>query len=196
MSVKQYNSATVEKDLKAKIEGFQARARSLKEEHREKAKAIRQDDRLTWEAKQEDLAKLADQTNNALLAVRDEQESYVSRVQSDIEHAVRGSQPTDANSVLLRRDAADRARKIATEKDAIDMLNDAARSGDESLAHAVGYRARNSGWTDALEVYRQVQPTGAENATSLAAVENLSTDIGYRLSNQIAYSGVSASATE
>ena len=194
MSVKQYNSATVEKDLKAKIEGFQARARSLKEEHREKAKAIRQDDRLTWEAKQEDLAKLAEQTNNALLAVRDEQESYVSRVQSDIEHAVRGSQPTDANSVLLRRDAADRARKIATEKDAIDMLNDAARSGDESLAHAVGYRARNSGWTDALEVYREVQPTGAENATALAVVENLSTDVGYRLSNQISFAEVSTAS--
>ena len=194
MSVKQYNSATVEKDLKAKIEGFQARAGALKEEHRVKAQAIRQDGRLTQEAKQDDLAKLVEQTNNAIRAIKDEQRAYVSRVQSDIEHAVRGSQPTDANSVLLRRDAADRARKIATEKDAIDMLNDAARSGDESLAHAVGYRARNSGWTDALEVYREVQPTGAENATALAAVENLSTDVGYNLSNQISYAEVSTAS--
>jgi hypothetical protein len=192
--IKQYNSATVEKDLRAKIQGFQARASALKKEHSVKAQAIRQDGRLTPQAKQDDLAKLVEQTNDAIRAIKDEQRAYVNRVQSDIEHVVRGSQPADVNSVMLRRDAADRARRIASEADAIVMLNDAARSGDESLAHAVGFRARNSGWTDALEVYRVVQPTGAENATALAAVENLSTDVGYNLSNQISYAEVSTSS--
>lgn len=188
-----YNSASVEKSLKAKIEGFHARAQDVKKAHREKREAIHADTRLTQEAKREDLAALAEKTNGQLRAIRDEQEAYISKLQSDIEFAVLGSQPKDVDSVMLRRDAADRARKLATEKEAIDVLKDAARSGDASLAHAVGYRARNSGWTDALDAYRVAQPTGAENATALAVVENLSTDSGYNLSNQINYSAVSAS---
>lgn len=188
-----YNSATVEKSLKSKIEGFHTRALDAKKAHRTKREAILGDDRLTQQAKQEDLAKLAEATNNQLRAIRDEQDVYVSGLRDSIERTLLGSQPTDANSVLLRRDAADRARKIATEKEAVEVLKDAARSGDESLAHAVGYRARNSGWTDALDAYRVAQPTGAENATALAVVEGLTSDSGYNLSNQINYSAVSAS---
>ncbi|WP_353816288.1 hypothetical protein [Agromyces sp. SYSU T00266] len=188
-----YNSATVEKNLKSKTEGFHARARAAKEAHRAKRDEILADDRLTREAKQEDLTKLAELTNNQLRSIKEEQVAFVNGLRSEIERAVLGNQPTDANSVLLRRDAADRARRIKDEKEAVEVLNDAARSGDESLAHAVGYRARNSGWIDALEAYRAVQPTGAENATALAVVENLSSDTGYNLANQINYAEVSGS---
>lgn len=69
------------------------------------------------------------------------------------------SQPTDANSVLLRRGAAARARRIADEDEAMSMLRDAARGGDDSLTHAIGYRARHSDGSTCLT------PTGRRTPT-------------------------------
>ena len=60
-------------------------------------------------------------------------------------------------------------------------------SGDDSLAHAVGYRARQPGWVDALDAYQAAQPSAADTAAALAGVEELDRDPGYNLSNQITY---------
>ena len=102
---------------------------------------------------------------------------------SDVEQLV-----VDVNSVLLRRDAADRARRVTDEAEALAVLGDADRSGDDSLAHAVGHRARQAGWVDTLDAYQEARPGSADSAVALAFVEGLATDPGYNLANGITYS--------
>lgn len=183
-----YTASTVEQTLKSKVEGFHSRATAVKEAYRSKRQDILGDARLSQEAKKDDLAKLAEATSSELKSIQEEQTSFVQGLRGDVERALLGEQSTDASSVLLRRDAAQRARQITTEAEAIEILNDAVRSGDESMTHAVGYRARNSGWIDALDAYRVAQPETADTAAALAVVENLESEPGYRIANQMTYS--------
>ena len=178
----------VERDLKASLSGFKERAFAVKEADSAARKALRNDPMTSDLAKKEHLDALRKQTRSQLDAIRSEQEAYVSGLHNKLERELLGNQPSDANSVLLRRDAADRARRIKDEAEALAVLSDAGRSGDDSLANAVGYKARQSGWVGALDSYRQVQPDSADSAAALAVVEGLSRDTGYNLSNQITYS--------
>lgn len=187
-----YTASGVELELKAKLNAFKTRATAAKEAYTTARQNIQRNDRLSDTAKTSDLAKLAEQASVTLAGIKSEQEAYVRGIRANIERELRGNQPTDANSVLLRRDAADRARKIADEAAAIAVLGDAARSGDDSLAHAVGYIARQSGWVDALDAYRTAQPDAADAATALAFVEGLDSDPGYNLANGITYADPAA----
>ncbi|WP_347756813.1 hypothetical protein [Agrococcus sp. ProA11] len=183
-----YTASGVEKSIQSSIAGFKARATVTKEAHRSERQSILNDVMTSDLAKQEHLEALDKQTRGKLDAIRGEQEAYVSGLRTSVERELLGHQPTDANSVLLRRDAADRARRIDDEAEALAVLGDAVRSGDDSLAHAVGYRARQSGWVDALDAYRLAQPQSADAAAALAVVEGLERDTGYNLANQITYS--------
>lgn len=133
-------------------------------------------------------AELDAETRTKLDAIREEQEAYVRTKRDNLERELPLDQPTDANSVLLRRDAADRARRLADESEAMAVLRNAVRGGGDSLAHAIGNRARQSGWMDALDVYREAHPRSADSAQALAAVEALSTGTGYNLATGITYS--------
>ena len=77
---------------------------------------------------------------------------------------------------------------IRDRTEALSVLADASRGGDDTLADAVGYRARHAGWTDAMNVYRTARPEAADSAVSLAFVEGLATGPGQNLANQITYS--------
>lgn len=187
-----YTASGVENDLKSKISAFKDRALAVKEAHRSARQDLLNDPMTSDLAKREHLETLDKQTRSKLVSIREEQESYVRGLRDKLDQELRGSQLTDANSVLLRRDAADRARRITDEREALSVLGDAVRGGDESLAHAVGYRARQSGWIDALDAYGQAQPGSADVAVALAFVEGLATDPGYNLSNGITYAAPTA----
>lgn len=112
----------------------------------------------------------------------------MSGLTKSLESELRGSQPTDANSVLLRRDAADRVRKIGSPQEAQDILQDALATGDESLAHAIGVRAYNVGWLAVADTWKAAYPSTAETAAALSYVEANTGGAAYNLSNQITYS--------
>lgn len=179
--------ASVERDLQTKLNGFKERAASVKDAHRETRRKILDDPMTSDLAKRELIDELKVSTRAKLDALKGEQESYISGLRSTLERELAGNQPTDASSVLLRRDAADRARKIADEAEALSVLADAARGGDDTLADAVGYRARHAGWVNALDAYQQARPGAADSAVALAFVEGLATDPGQNLANQITY---------
>lgn len=179
--------AGVERELERELGRFKERAATLKDAHRAARQKI-QDDPMTSDlAKRELIDELKVSTRAKLDALKGEQESYISGLRSTLERELAGNQPTDASSVLLRRDAADRARKIADEAEALSVLADAARGGDDTLADAVGYRARHAGWVNALDAYQQARPGAADSAVALAFVEGLATDPGQNLANQITY---------
>lgn len=90
--------------------------------------------------------------------------------------------------MLLRRDAADRVRKITDKREAMEILRDALNNGDESLAHAVGNRARSTGMVDVAEAYQAANPSTADSAEALAYIEGLSGDMAFNVSNSMTYS--------
>lgn len=183
-------SATLERDLAVTLGNFKQRASEVKNTHSATRKEILNDPMLSDLAKRQKVEELKTQTRSTLDGMKAEQKTYVKDLRAKIERELLGTQPNDANSVLLRRDAADRARRITDEKEALAVLQDATRGGDASLAHAVGYRARNSGWLDALDAYREAQPDSADSATALATVEGLEAgkDLSYNFSTSATYS--------
>ncbi|MFJ6500867.1 hypothetical protein [Streptomyces virginiae] len=70
----------------------------------------------------------------------------------------------DPNTMLARRDAADRAAAIDNPRIAADMLERAARDGDHTLAQAVAAHANSYGWTEVVDQYAAGNPEFAEAA--------------------------------
>jgi hypothetical protein len=183
-----YTANGVEKSLQSAILGFHGRARAAREEYQTERRAILQNDRLSEAAKRDDIAKLGERLSSTLKGIKAEQDAHVSTLQRNIATELRGSQPDDANSVMLRRDAAERVRKIGDEKEALDVLTDAIRAGDDGMADAIGFQGRQSGWINVLDAYKAARPDTADTAAALALVEGLDRDGGYNFSNSVAYS--------
>lgn len=181
-------TAQVERDLLKSLQGFKDQAAAVKDAHKAARQTIVNDPRRSDLAKNEDLATLAKATRSKLDNIKADQESYVSGLKSKIEGELRGSKPTDPNSVLLRRDAADRARKITDKQEAMEVLNDAIRNGDDEMAHAIGNRAQNTGMFGVAEAYQAAYSDAADSATALAHVEANTSGAAYNLSNQLTYS--------
>jgi vacuolar-type H+-ATPase subunit H len=179
---------SAERDLPEALRAFKDRAAAVKEAHKAARQQIQADPRTSELAKRELLEALAKDTRSKLDAVRADQDSYVSGLRSKIEGELRGNQPSDANSVLLRRDASDRARRVQDKDEAMAVLQDAIANGDAEMAHAIGARARNSVWGDVAEAYSAAHPETAESAQALSYVEANTSGAAFNLSNQISFS--------
>lgn len=180
--------ASVERDLGYSLTGFRDRAHEVTRAYPVARQQILDDPMISDLAKKEKLAELNKQTRDQLVGIRAEQDAYVQGLRDKIERQLRGNQPTDANSVMLRRDAADRARRITDQQEAVDALNDAIANGDEVMAHALGNRGRNTGMTGVVDTWQAAFPETAESATALAYVEANTSGAAYNVANSIAYS--------
>ncbi|MCS3844788.1 hypothetical protein [Microbacterium sp. AK031] len=181
-------TASVEKALLSALFGYKDSAATIQEAHRTAKQAILDDEMISDLAKKEKREALAKATRAKLDDLKGQQESYIAGLKSKLEKELRGNQPADANSVLLRRDASDRVRKITDKNEAMDVLNDAIGNGDDEMAHAIGTRARNSLWLDVVDVYKAAHPDTAETAAALAHVEANTSGGAFNLSNSITYS--------
>lgn len=179
---------SAERDLPSALRSFKERAAAVKEQNKSARQAIKDDARRSDTAKKDDLAALDKDTRDKLDGIKAEQDSYVKGLRDKIESEFRGTQPTDANSVLLRRDASDRARRITEPREALAVLNDAIANGDAEMAHAIGTRARSSVWLDVAEAYQTAHPDTADSAQALAYVEANTSGAAFNLGNQITYS--------
>lgn len=181
-------AASAERDPPSALRSFKERAAAVKDADKSARKAIKDDPRSSDAAKKDDLAALIKDTRTKLDAIRGDQDSYVKGLRDKIGSEFRGSQSSDASSVLLRHDAADRARRITDQREAMDVLDDAIANGDAEMAHAIGTRARNSAWMDVAESYQAAHPDTADSAQALAYVEANTGGAAFNLSNQITYS--------
>lgn len=130
-----------------------ARTSTVKNAHNTARQAIRDDVNASDVGKRERLDALNQLTRSKLDAIKGEQESHVSGVRDRLERELRGSQPSDANSVLLRRHAADRARDRGVPEGSSGRTTRSAerrpRMSDfphsfRNSAHAAGVRALSS----------------------------------------------------
>lgn len=178
---------SVERDLPSALSSFKARANEVRDAHKVARQAIKDDPMKSDLAKREALAALDKQTRASLDGIKGEQGSYVKNLRDKIEREFRGSQASDAASVVSRRDAADRARRITDKREAMAVLTDAIANSDADLAHAIGTRARNSVWLDVAETYQAAHPDTADSASALAYVEATTSGGAFNLSNGITY---------
>lgn len=185
-----YTPLSVQNELTSKIHGFHDRASATKKAYYEKRQEILRDERLSDAAKTGDLAELATATGAQLKSIRGEQEAYVSNLKSSLERelSANNNRQTDAASIMLRRDASDRARKIETEREALAALRDAVNNGDEGYAHAIGTHGRNNGWPDVADAWNAAYPSTSGVAEALDWVESVTSDGAYNLGNSAAYS--------
>lgn len=185
--VSKSTTASVESALSSALFGYKDSAAAVKAAHHVTRQAIKEDPMISDLAKQEKLDALAKDTRSKLDAIRAQQDSYIAGLKSTVEKELRGNQPADANSVLLRRDASDRVRKITDKHEAMDVLNDAIHNGDAEMAHAIGTRARNSRWLDVADVYKAAHPDTADSAAALTHVEATTSGGAFNLSNSMTY---------
>lgn len=180
--------ASAERDLPSALRSFKERAVAVKNAHKSARQAIKDDPMTSDLAKKQSLEALDRDTRSKLDGIRGDQDSYVKNLRDKIEGELRGSQPTDASSVLLRRDAADRARRVKDKDEAMAVLQDAIQNQDAEMAHAIGAKSRNSVWGDVAEAYQAAHPDTADSAQALSYVEANTSGAAYNLSNQISYS--------
>lgn len=179
---------SAERDLPSALRGFKDKAAAVKDAHKSARQAIKDDPRRSDQAKRDDLAALDRDTRSKLDGIKADQDAWVSGYRSQIETELRGNQPTDASSVLLRRDAADRARRVKDKDEAMAVLQDAIQNQDAEMAHAIGAKARNSVWGDVAEAYSAAHPETAESAQALSYVEANTSGAAFNLGNQITFS--------
>lgn len=179
---------SVEQNLPSALSSYKESAAAVKGAHKATRQAILDDPRRSDAAKKDDLAALSKDTRTKLDGLKDEQAGFIKGLRDKIESELRGNQPSDANSVLLRRDAADRARKIADNREAMSVLQDAINNGDESMAHAVGGMARRNVWRDVAEAYQAAHPDTADSAAALQYVEEVTSGPAFNVANSATFS--------
>ena len=163
---------SVQNAFNDKLKNSQEQAAAVKAAHDKARKAIKDDPMTSDLAKRGKLDALKTEAKAKLDALKESQESFVKGLRDKVEKEFHGNQPTDAASVVSRRDAADRARKITDKREAMEVLQDAIAGNDADLAHAIGVKARNSGWVDAAEAYTGAYPDTAGSAEALDYIDS------------------------
>lgn len=178
---------SVENSLNSALFGYKESAATVKAEHHAARKAIKEDPMTSDIAKKEKMEALAKDTRTKLDNLKGQQESYIAGLKSKVEKELRGDQPSDANSVLLRRDASDRVRKLTDKQEAMEVLQDAINNGDAEMTHAIGQRAQNNLWLDVSDAYKAAHPATADSAAALGHLEANTSGGAFNLSNSITY---------
>lgn len=116
-------------------------------------------------AKQVLAAKAYKEAQAQLEQVRQAEVDSINRQRAGLERRMFGQQGNaDANTVIARRDANDRAAKLEDPQTAADALKRAQMEGDNLMAQAIATRAAQSGWGDVLGTYAADRPGFAEYA--------------------------------
>lgn len=176
----------VQNSLTSALNGYKDSAIAVKAAHKATRQAILDDTRRSDAAKKDDLAALSKDTRSKLDGIKAEQAGFVKTLRDQVEKEFRGSQPADAGSVVSRRDAADRARKL-DRSEAMSVLQDAIAGNDADFAHAIGTRARNVAWVDVAETYTGAFPETAGSAEALAYIDANTTGAAANLSNSATF---------
>lgn len=180
---------SVQNAFNDKLKSSQEQAAAVKAAYDKARKAIKDDPRKTDLAKGDDLATLKWETRAKLDALKESQVSFVKDLRDKVEREFRGNQPTDAASVVSRRDASARARLIQDKREAMEVLQEAIAGNDPDFAHAIGVRSKNNIWVDVSDVYTAAFPETAGSAEALDYLDaNGPGSAGYNLFSSMTFS--------
>ena len=127
-------------------------------------------------AKQILAAKAYTAATNALSKLRDDEVAAIDDRREFLYRRMFGRHDSaDAQTVIARRDANDRAAKLDNPRVAEQQLRDALRQGDTTMAQAIAEHAASMQWGDVLGAYGDTRPgfrEVAEEYRDLTAVRS------------------------
>lgn len=143
-------------------------------------------------AKRTMIARAYIEARDALTQLREQEAEQIGRQREQLDRKLFGTNgfSPDANAVIARRDANDRAAKLDTPAEAAHALRRAEREGDRIMAKAIAAKAADySGdpsWAQLLNQYVEGKPE--ETATLQAMVDLPDTnDVVWRISKAMEY---------
>lgn len=110
-------------------------------------------------------AKVYQQAQDALEQIRQSEIQAINSRREQLQRKMFGRENTaDAQTVIARRDANDRAAQIDNPRIAAEQLQTAIRQGDHTMAQALAQHAADFRWNDVLDAYAAYQPGFRETA--------------------------------
>lgn len=109
-------------------------------------------------------AKAYTAAQGALEELRQQEVKAIEGRREQLQRKMFGRENTaDAQTVIARREANDRAAKLDNPRVAAEQLRTAVRQGDHTMAQAIAQQAATFNWSDVLEAYADHQPGFREN---------------------------------
>jgi len=143
-------------------------AENTKSEYQRRADAIRGDNRLTSEGKQQAIAKLYLDTRNTLTTLGDTYDTGRSTRRAHLERHLFGLNPgAQSTDTISYRDAMDRVSTVKDEDDLLPILRTANLSGDTILGKAVLARAFQLGEVGTINQYIEATPALEKDVVEL-----------------------------
>lgn len=131
----------------------------INESYAQQIKRIEGSNVYSSHAKRVLAAKAYKQHQDAMEQLRQKELAAIETRREQLQRKMFGRENTaDAQTVIARRDANDRAAQLDNPREAGDRLRDAIRQGDTTMAQALAQRAADFGWSDVLETYAGYQP--------------------------------------
>lgn len=158
--------------LENNIDTIRERTQLVKDSLNTALDKVRNDGRLTPQAKRQEIAQhylAAKQKLNGLL---EEERALTAKKRNDVERDIFGQRDPGPAGVVAYRDAQDRALRLrpADEDHALALLISARHSGDDTLASAVLSRALHFGWSGVISTYTDNYPEQRERLEDLTNI--------------------------
>lgn len=142
---------------------------------------------LSTEAKRVAIAKVYRDTRNQIQAASQAALDHVTNERNRLARKLFGHEgDADPTTVIVRRDAADRAAKLTDPNEAQRALQRAEANGDVHLAQAIAAHAQAHMWSDVVSSYLTARPEAGEAAQQLNALPDPN-DGAWRIQHAMTY---------
>ncbi len=159
--------------LENQIDGIRERGQTIKKTLNTALDAVRNDNRLTAQAKRQAIAQHYLDAKRKLDALLEEERATTAKTRDDIQRDLFGQRDTGPAGVVAYRDAHDRALRLGPDDEdhALALLISARHSSDDTLATAVLSRARHLGWSSVVDTYTAHYPEQRDRLEDLTNIE-------------------------
>lgn len=160
--------------LENNIDTIRERTKLIKDSLNTVLDKVRNDGRLTPQAKRQEIARHYLATKQQLDGLLDEERAVTAKKRNDVERDIFGQRESGAAGVVAYRDAQDRALRLGPDDEdhALALLTSARHSNDDTLATAVLSRALHFGWSGAISSYTDNYPDQRERLEDLTNIDH------------------------
>lgn len=163
---------------------------TLQENFARKVEQINGRRALSDEAKRIEIARAYRDTRTQIQAAGQAALDHVTAERARLSRKLFGYEGTaDAQTVIIRRDAADRAAKLTEPHEAQQALQRAENNGDVHLAQAIAGVSFANGWTDVVHSWFDANPQAGDTARQLQELPDPNDGV-YRMQHAMTYSVV------
>ncbi|MEV7001123.1 hypothetical protein AB0N62_26005 [Streptomyces sp. NPDC093982] len=163
---------------------------TLQENFARKVEQINGRRALSAEAKRIEIARAYRDTREQIQAAGQMVVDHVTTERARLSRKLFGYEGTaDAQTVIIRRDAADRASKLTDPAEAQRAIQRAENNGDVHLAQAIAGVSFANGWTDVVQTWFAANPQAGDTAQQLSQLPDPSDGV-WRMQHAMTYSVV------